>query len=149
MTGPRIPGVRRDVPHYLYRCYDADDRLLYIGCSNGPLARVESHRESAWWGDRIARVRFTVFPDREYALSKEREAIYLERPICNVRSRWHKDDPREDWTLEDYRTYMTAVVRSANGIEGTGTGALVRRINAEVSDRFGVSLLPASEEQIA
>lgn len=37
--------LNRD-PHVLYRCYDADDRLLYIGCTSDIKARMRQHAYS-------------------------------------------------------------------------------------------------------
>lgn len=138
--GPKKVGVREDVPHFVYRCYDASDRLLYIGCSNGPLHRVKAHRETAWWGDRIARVRFTVFPDRRKALSIEREAIWAEQPLCNVKGRWQGWDDRAAWTAQDYLDYHNTILRTAHGcIPGYGsTGELLQKVERELADRFGV-----------
>ena len=77
-------SVRRDVPHYVYRCYDMDGVLLYIGCTNQPVYRLSGHRNGPW-GDQIDRIRFTVFPNRRKALDVERAAIWNENPIHNVR----------------------------------------------------------------
>lgn len=80
---PRIPDpIRRDLPHYVYRCYDADDRLLYVGCSYNPPSRFRQHRSTEWYGD-VARTRLVVFPDRRKALDMERLAIETEGPIHN------------------------------------------------------------------
>lgn len=126
-------------PHYVYRCFDAEGRLLYVGCTVNPKDRIAQHRDTAWWGDRIASARMTVFPHRDYALAKEREAIFAERPVCNVKGRWHRHDPREDWTLDDYLTLRSAVVAAANGIVGAGTTRLLARIDREVAERFEVA----------
>lgn len=128
-------------PAYVYRCYDADGVLLYVGCSSNPTKRVEDHRANAWWGQRIATVRNTVFPYNEYALDMEREAIWTERPICNVKGRWYVSDAREDWTIEEYRLLRHAVVMTARGVIGTSTTRLLNRIDSEVKARFGVTLL--------
>lgn len=131
-------GVR---PNYVYRCYATHGVLLYVGCSVSPVKRVESHRANAWWGDRIETVRNTVFPYREYALDVERQAIWSERPICNVKGRWIIADPRADWTLEEYRLLRHAVIQTANGVYGVETNKLLFRIDAEVGERFGVALI--------
>lgn len=78
-------SVRRDVPHYVYRCYAADGALLYIGCTNNPISRIRGHRKDQPWGDQIAYVRYTVFPDRRKALDVERGAIWNENPRYNIR----------------------------------------------------------------
>lgn len=82
---PRNPiEVRRAFPHYVYRCYDAQDRLLYVGCSYNPVARLRQHKsERKSWVSRVARTRMTVWPDRRKALDMERLAIETEHPLHN------------------------------------------------------------------
>lgn len=73
-------------PHYVYRAYDADGTLLYVGVTYNPPLRFHLHaKTSVWWPD-MARVRLIVFPNRAYALEKEREAIWFEMPLHNKRS---------------------------------------------------------------
>lgn len=73
----------REQPHYVYRCYDEAGALLYIGCTYHPMQRMTQHiKRSPWFRD-VAQVRFIVFPDKDYALRKEREAILNERPANN------------------------------------------------------------------
>lgn len=72
-----------EAPHFVYRCYAADGRLLYIGVSYQPVKRMEQHaKRSAWFGQ-VATIRYVVFPDRAYGLEKEREAIRTELPLHN------------------------------------------------------------------
>ncbi len=75
---------RREFPHYVYRCFDAKDRLLYVGCTYNPPARMRQHRaEKRAWVDKVVRTRLTVWPDRRKALDMERRAIETEGPIHN------------------------------------------------------------------
>lgn len=68
----------------LYRLYDAEDTLLYVGVSVEPFRRMTQHAaEQAWWGT-VARTTIETFPDREAALTAEREAICTEQPHYNV-----------------------------------------------------------------
>lgn len=72
-----------DKPTCLYRIYDADERLLYVGISNNLDGRMSKHRRRDWWRDaRYMEVRW--FDDRTSALSAERHAIRDEDPIYNV-----------------------------------------------------------------
>ena len=76
--------VRSQFPHYVYRCYDARGRLLYVGCTYNPQARLRQHRaDKKQWIRDVARTRFTVWPDRRKALEMERLAIETEHPIFN------------------------------------------------------------------
>jgi hypothetical protein len=68
----------------LYRFYDAEDRLLYVGVTSvGPSRWREHEQFRAWW--RLV-VRSTVehFDDRPSALAAERAAILAEKPLHNT-----------------------------------------------------------------
>jgi len=68
----------------LYRFYDADERLLYVGISLSAIGRAAQHRsEKNWWCD-VARMHVEHLPTRSTAMHAEREAIRSERPIHNV-----------------------------------------------------------------
>lgn len=73
-----------DRPHALYRFFDLNDRLLYVGITSNPAARFKQHRDDKpWWLD-VANIRIEPFDDRPSVLEAERQAIELEHPIYNV-----------------------------------------------------------------
>jgi hypothetical protein len=80
----------------VYRCYDAEGQLLYVGMSGGPKFRVEQgHRyESAWWAD-LAWWTETPKMPRVEALGVEYLAIPAEKPIHNRPARWAPKFMRE------------------------------------------------------
>lgn len=82
----RRPGIDSVA---LYRHFDADGRLLYVGISRSVTARLTQHSESPW-DHLIARIEVERFPTREEAEAAERAAIRSERPIHN---RTHNTDP--------------------------------------------------------
>lgn len=68
-------------PVAVYRCYDADDRLLYVGVSNKPETRVKIHKgQGAKWAQRVARVDHEWYDNRCDALIAERRATLTEHP---------------------------------------------------------------------
>ena len=67
----------------LYRHFDGDDVLLYVGVSKSALRRLSEH-STAKWADDIVRVSVQNFPSRSEALKAEREAILKERPKYNI-----------------------------------------------------------------
>lgn len=72
--------------HVVYRCYDRDGALLYIGATGNLAKRLDKHRGSSVWHPRIARVESEPFPSLQAALAAERSAIREEQPPYNIRS---------------------------------------------------------------
>jgi hypothetical protein len=70
----------------LYRHFDADGRLLYIGISLEPIIRLRRHRQSSWAAD-IRRIEVMTYPDRASAELAETNAIQSELPVHNVLKR--------------------------------------------------------------
>lgn len=136
------PGSLR--PHYVYRCYDEADRLIYVGCTVTPPLRMQSHKMTSWWWPQVSYVRNLVFSDRDTALAKERQAIQREMPLCNVKGRWLKDDPRVLWSAQDYLDFRRAIVQAVettHGVYGTLTRSLLAQVDAELAERHGVVAL--------
>jgi predicted GIY-YIG superfamily endonuclease len=85
---PRSPRSKNErtgrSPHtQLYRHFDADGVLLYIGISISAVSRLATHRcQSGWYND-ITRVEIETFDTREDALAAEEAAIRAEKPLHN------------------------------------------------------------------
>jgi predicted DNA-binding transcriptional regulator AlpA/predicted GIY-YIG superfamily endonuclease len=70
---------------YVYRAYDIDDQLLYVGMSDQPAKRIRTHQlNGARWADQLARVDLKYYADRESAALAESAAIVTERPRHNI-----------------------------------------------------------------
>jgi predicted GIY-YIG superfamily endonuclease len=73
------------VTQHLYRMYDANENLLYIGVSVNALARFAQHKLDKPWIDDVAKVTIESHKcSRSEIEAMEREAIVLERPRHNV-----------------------------------------------------------------
>lgn len=70
---------------FVYRLYDADSRLLYIGSAKCRLSRFQGHRNTSPWWPEVARKELTDQPDIETARRAEAAAIKAERPVHNKR----------------------------------------------------------------
>lgn len=68
----------------VYRLYDADGSLLYVGTSNQPEARWKQHAPEKPWWPQVARKDIEWYPDRPKALTAEALAIITESPRYNV-----------------------------------------------------------------
>lgn len=71
----------------LYRHFDADGVLLYVGISLSAVTRLSQHKEQSGWYASIARVEIEWFEDRETALRAETTAIMVELPKHNIRKK--------------------------------------------------------------
>ncbi len=67
----------------LYRHFDVNSALLYVGISCNPFERTKSHTESLWFSD-IANITLEHFPNRSVALKAEKAAIKTEFPKYNI-----------------------------------------------------------------
>lgn len=80
-------------PHYLYRCFDADGFLIYIGCTADVRKRLNNHRASSrkssrWLKACMARhVVSGPFAGLEAARAAEHDAIRAEDPLFNTQER--------------------------------------------------------------
>lgn len=75
-----------DRPTAVYRLFDAEDVLLYVGISCNPEARFKQHRTHQWWWPQVAARTIEWRPDRLTALKHEALAIQDEAPLYNHES---------------------------------------------------------------
>jgi predicted GIY-YIG superfamily endonuclease len=69
----------------LYRFFDSEERLLYVGVAFDPEARWKEHAKSKpWWHD-VTRKVIEWRPTRTDALIAEAEVIRAGRPLYNVK----------------------------------------------------------------
>lgn len=79
---PRIDFSRRAA---LYRLFDSEGRLLYVGVAFNPETRWKDHaKDKPWWND-VKRKAVVWCTTRTDALADEAEAIRTERPLYNVK----------------------------------------------------------------
>lgn len=68
----------------LYRHYNKDGRLLYVGVSVRVLMRLAEHRMGCAWYRQIAKIEIEWFNSRDEAMAAEAKAIREERPLHNI-----------------------------------------------------------------
>lgn len=74
----------------LYRHFDAEGALLYVGISLRPFTRTSQHVSLAPWADQIANVKIEYFPTRSEAMAAEARAVQEENPLHNIMLRKKK-----------------------------------------------------------
>lgn len=67
----------------LYRMYDADGALLYVGITNNMRRRWIAHKRDKWWIDEVDDVVTEHYESRHEASIAEQKAIRSERPRHN------------------------------------------------------------------
>lgn len=67
----------------VYRCYDEDEVLLYIGLSMNLDGRLSKHRSAGWWPE-VVEVTVAWYEGREAAKAAEKRAIATENPVHNI-----------------------------------------------------------------
>lgn len=70
--------------HVLYRFFDQDGDLLYVGITNNPGRRWSQHRADKPWWSEVHHIEMEHHADRESVLRAEATAIRAERPRHNV-----------------------------------------------------------------
>lgn len=79
-----LRSVAADRPTAVYRFYDADERLLYVGITFSLGLRFAQHeRGSEWWPHQRS-VKVVWRESRTLAADEERTAIREEKPLHNV-----------------------------------------------------------------
>lgn len=100
----------------VYRLYDANGTLLYIGSSSNPKYRYSEHSRSPlkpWWPE-VARREETWYDNRSDAQKAEAMAIKTEQPLHNIRlTIWSK---RDVWTVKLSEAKAAAADKARGGM---------------------------------
>jgi len=91
----------------LYRAYDADGRLLYIGRTSNLERRVAEHRtDKWWWRPLVVKIRAELSPSEVDAKATELAAIKAEEPVFNQMgfSDWSSTSR---WSLADHALHAS------------------------------------------
>lgn len=77
----------------LYRFYDANDCLLYVGISSNWIARLRTHEKQSHFFVLASKITLEQFATREAVEAAEIKAIEREKPVFNKRD----NPPSETW----------------------------------------------------
>jgi hypothetical protein len=95
------PPARTETWH-IYRHFDEDGRLLYVGKTGDWLGRNDNHRRNAPWYDEVVNITVTRFPMSEDMTRAEAEAIAKEKPLYNLLLQRLKNEPVVQHRLWDF-----------------------------------------------
>jgi hypothetical protein len=126
----------------LYRLYDAEDRLLYVGIASDVRRRWRMHEwEKPWW-HLVSGNRIEWFPSRQEARAAELVAMEDESPLYNAV--WHPDGSYTQGKYDDTAERDHAADELRREID-TGVlrpGEMIRITH--LGRRYGVSAMSVS-----
>jgi hypothetical protein len=82
----------------LYRHFDKDGKLLYVGISLKWTSRTKEHQRSSSWFSQVSSITLQHFETLREALEAEKVAIMSENPVCNVMRDFVRRRKRADAT---------------------------------------------------
>lgn len=94
-------------PTQLYRHFNAENELLYVGISINAPNRQSQHKHASRWFKEVTRIEIESYEYREQALQIERNAIETEKPKYNIQHQ--VEEPRvKDYsvTIENSETEL-------------------------------------------
>lgn len=122
----------------LYRHFDAEGRLLYIGIAKNALRRLSQHATAPWAQD-VRTIKVEMFASREDALTAEGLAIRAEKPLHNRNSgAWRLSVPEAPTerpfnpVLAEINAFLAVSGMKATvfGLKAVNDGKLVGRLEA-------------------
>lgn len=85
----------------LYRHFDKDKNLLYVGISYNAFARLAQHEFSSTWAGLSVRMEIEYFDTRALAMNAEKMAIINEKPIHNLVHNSKDCDKKASFKVKD------------------------------------------------
>ena len=86
--GSALNSLRSETPdgklHQLYRHFNSDEELLYVGVSLSALARLCQHKAKSEWYSQITRIEIENWPTRNAAEEAEKILIAHFKPAHNI-----------------------------------------------------------------
>lgn len=107
----------------LYRLYDADDELLYVGITWNPKSRWAQHATHKSWWHTVTRKTVEWHEDRSSAIAAEARATAAEKPRYDDSARRDQKTPRRDLPDHEGRRKVeeSLTLRIKEGVYPPGT----------------------------
>lgn len=99
----------------VYRAFDAEDRLLYVGIADDVERRIAAHQGGSGWFDHAERLVIESHVDRAAAMSAERQIITRERPLWNLQG--SPDKAAAQKLVDEFAASQTITIPTAEELE--------------------------------
>lgn len=120
----------------IYRHFDKEGTLLYIGTTANIFQRMLGHSRQSHWHDQIANITLEHCSSKKEAFKREAEAIFKETPLFNVRSQ----DPKSIEELryaEAEEAYNIRNRHSRANLVYEALGTILRAYNKHITTEAG------------
>lgn len=128
--------------HTLYRFFDADDQLLYVGRTINPGRRWRDHEKQKPWFDAVAKVTREVLPSALLLAEAEQVAIETEHPLHNIIMNRRQAEPIEARPVRR-ALYRFAEAADRLGIDESALADLVAAGEVQAVRIGRIRLIPA------
>lgn len=92
-------------PSQLYRHYDSNGNLLYVGISISTIQRLSQHKDFSHWFEKISKVTIEHHKSREEAIAAEIKAIKEEKPEYNIKHKQKLEKEAESYSRSVNKHY--------------------------------------------
>ena len=107
-----LPGTGNTMEHnILYRYFDENDRLLYVGITKNQFQRFQSHAFNAKWVELIHKATFEHYFSRSEVRQAEITAITNENPLFNIQG-VAADHPGSAKHLYDWSKHILDIAKN-------------------------------------
>lgn len=98
----------------LYRHYNGEGLLLYVGISLSAINRFIQHKQISGWANQVTKIEIEVFDTREDALKAETLAINNENPVYNIQKKRREYKTFIEEKIEDAKIQLISRVVNYN-----------------------------------
>jgi hypothetical protein len=113
----------------LYRYYDADGFLLYVGISHSAVHRAARHKKEAHWYPMATTMIIENCKDRDDATRKEAAAISREKPLHNIAGNYSRSGAAVPRTI-NLAAALMEINNQHNEKRAAAFAALEKQMNA-------------------
>lgn len=120
--------------HSVYRIYDSDNQLLYVGMSGRVLGRIADHHTTKDWFKDVSRIDIQWHSSKKEATAAEAYAIKSEKPLYNRHLNANHRGVRSRKKKTSHFNFALKLTDSVQGME-IGQSVVVKKENAQVAIR--------------
>jgi len=127
----------------LYRHFNKNNNLLYIGVSLNVLSRLYQHKLNTHWFSEITLVTIQSFDTREEALEAEKDAIAKEKPLYNIKFQPPQKESEEINIIMPNLPRLLSVKETAKYL-GISTRTIYNQTSSKAKKKFPIKPIKIS-----